>query len=167
MQALEDRFGFPSCFDVQYRDVIDNCLAFKMAELAAYTWYGGAIAELGPHGFKRLWSHLQPALWHYMYNRGASVDDMHTAARELRTYAEVLENYIMRGWVRSKTGTCRLLLCLCHIFPNQKPSLAMHKHHLFGQTLTVGGYIYELAIAAWCACVMFVLGCLIMSIYQC
>jgi hypothetical protein len=84
---------------MQYRDVVHHCLDFTMAELSAFIWYGGGIAELGPPGFKKLWANLQPALWHYMYNRSASAEDMREAARHLRSYAEDLERYVIRGWV--------------------------------------------------------------------
>jgi hypothetical protein len=98
-QALAERFHFPSAFDMQYRDVVHCCLEFTMAALSAFIWYGGAIAELGPAGFKKLWANLQPALWHYLYNRHASTDDMHAGARHLRAYAEDLEGYVIQGWV--------------------------------------------------------------------
>lgn len=101
MQALEERLRFPSCFGRQYRDVAEHCSDFIMEELAAYIWYGGAIAELGPPGFQKLWKHLHPALWHYFYNRDASEEQMREAAASLRRYAEELEKFIINGKVHS------------------------------------------------------------------
>jgi hypothetical protein len=72
-----------------------------MEDLANFIWIGGAIAELGPRGFLKLWKLLQPALWHYMYNRRGSEEDMHDAAHSLRSYAEEMERFVMQGKVRS------------------------------------------------------------------
>jgi hypothetical protein len=99
MQALEERFQFPVSFGRKYRDIVQHCSDYIMEELAACIWYGGAIAALGPQGFLKLWKSVQPALWHYLYNRSATEEEMRQAAHQLRCYACDLEKFVIQGKV--------------------------------------------------------------------
>lgn len=107
-QLLAERLCFPSAFGRRYRDVVHHCTAFTMEELASFIWYGGAVAECGPSVFKQLWGHLQPALWHYMYNRGATELQMREGHASLLAYAQQLELLVIQ---RKVCCSLRTLVC--------------------------------------------------------
>jgi hypothetical protein len=96
VHSLEQHLRFLSAFNRQYRDVALNCSNYTMEELACFLWYGGCVAEIGPQGFNRLFKLLQPAAWHYLYNRRATEDQMVGAAASLRGYAEELEHLVRK-----------------------------------------------------------------------
>jgi hypothetical protein len=48
-----------------------------------------------------MWSHLQPAVQHYLYGTDASVEAIEQAARHMRCVAEILEKLVISGLVRS------------------------------------------------------------------
>lgn len=81
-----------------------------MEELSNLIWIGGLLAMLGPPRFKELWSHLQPALQHYMYGFNASVAEMCAAAERLRKYACKLEQLVKEDKVCSCTALTATVL---------------------------------------------------------
>jgi hypothetical protein len=101
LQALEERFAFPECMGRSYKDIVDNLMSYTMEDLAGSVFWMMPIVELGPPGFQNLFKLLQPALWHYAYNREATKEEMGTAAQALRKYAEALEASVKKGLVRA------------------------------------------------------------------
>jgi hypothetical protein len=90
-----------------------------MEELASFIWYGGAIAELGPAGFKWLWKSLQYPLWHYFYSHQATEQDMREAASTLRRHAEVIEEYILKGIAPANLSSPNLHVLTCRLLAQE------------------------------------------------
>ena len=100
MQKLAPRLAFPSSFNRAYRCVVTSIKSYVMEELANLVFVGCFIAKCGPPGFQRLWAHLQPALWHYLYGRDDTQDQQRAAASSMWAYAKALEEFVLKGEVR-------------------------------------------------------------------
>jgi hypothetical protein len=100
MQGLEARFAFPECMGRSYTDIVDHLMSYTMEDLASSVFWMLPIVEHGPPGFQKLFKLLQPALWHYAYNRSATREEMDDAADALLEYARQLEHFVKKGLVR-------------------------------------------------------------------
>jgi hypothetical protein len=100
VQRLEDRIVCPKGFGRNYRCVTKYINSYTLEELANLVWIGCLINAVAPKGFQQLWKKLQPALKHYLFGFEARETDMRSAAKSMLDFARMLEEMVIKQWVR-------------------------------------------------------------------
>jgi hypothetical protein len=72
--------------------------------LADLLWVGGVIARQGFSTYQKAWGYLQPACVHYLFGLDATSSQMVMAAENHRKYANLVEELVVHGRVRSRAS---------------------------------------------------------------
>jgi hypothetical protein len=104
-----------------------------MEQLADLLWVGGVIARQGSSTYQKAWGYLQPACVHYLFGLDATFSQMVMAAENLRKYANLVEELVAHGRVRSRSSDC--LVPECGAVGMCWNDLCMHMHLVLLHTL--------------------------------